>query len=214
MKCLISTLLALAIPAASHASFLIAESTFDAGNDGWDLRNDATDLTWTDGHLMAADRGLGQTWYWDAPDAYLGDQSLALGGRLEFDLSQSLGDAQYADEDVYLLGGGMTLAIDAGDNPAIYPEWSSYVVGLDAAAGWKVDLLSGRDATAEELATVLGGLTGVYIRGEYRTGEDVGRLDNVRLHGDADPVPEPATVLLVGLGLAGVAAGRLRNRRR
>jgi hypothetical protein len=58
--------------------------------------------------------------------------------------------------------------------------------------------------TYAPFASVLSNLTGLGIRAEYRTGADVGHLDNVA------QVPEPGSVLmlLAGLGVVGAAAGR------
>jgi hypothetical protein len=54
---------------------------------------------------------------------------------------------------------------------------------------------------------VLGSLTSLQIRAEYRSGADTDSLDNVVLNG-ISAVPEPSTFLLLGVGSALLLASR------
>ena len=69
-----------------------------------------------------------------------------------------------------------------------------YSVALDSSADWFVGNTA---AVQTEIATVLGSLTRLRIRGEYISGPDTGGLDNVSL----TVVPLPASGLLMGAAL-------------
>ncbi|MBU6399877.1 MAG: hypothetical protein KGS61_06125 [Verrucomicrobia bacterium] len=134
------------------------------------------------GYLSQSDPD-GNTWYWEAPQKHLGDQSAAYGGTLTFDLEQSETDNQYDAADVVLIGAGLTLVYDTtpvfGVSPTPGTNWTSYRVPLTEAAGWTKDTLDGPTPTHDEFLSVLRSLSNLRIRGEYRVGGDVGGLDNV-----------------------------------
>jgi hypothetical protein len=182
-----------------------AISTFDTDAEGWTAQGDVEGpLTWSatggnpGGHAVIDDRTTGGVTYFVAPQVFLGNQSAALGTDLTFDLMQIYPGSpnQFDSSDVVLQGGGLTLAFDTPDNPS-NGSWTSYAVRLEAP-GWKLNSLSGAQATPEQFATVLSNLTALRIRAEYQTGADIGHLDNVAL------VPEPATWAMLGVGLAAV----------
>ena len=54
------------------------------------------------------------------------------------------------------------------------------------------------EATEEDIRNVLGSIEDIQIRGEYRTGDDIGRLDNVVLESicvpSAAPVAPPTSL--------------------
>ena len=60
-------------------------------------------------------------------------------------------------------------------------DWTFFVVSLNESAGWEVEG-EGRAPTQGEMQAVLGALSGLRIRGEYRSGPDTGGLDNVFLN--------------------------------
>ncbi|AOF82477.1 PEP-CTERM -sorting domain protein [Methyloversatilis sp. RAC08] len=215
----IRTLYAFVLPALLAVSFtaradVLASSTFDTDAEGWTFINDARNFGWSGsngnpgGNIGAVDIGSGETWYYVAPATFLGDKSAAVGGTLSYDLRQERATGQYDDSDVILVGGGLTLVLEFDYNPGT--DWTSYSVTLASGAGWRVGDAFGANADANDFATVLGNLTALYIRGEYRnvSAFDNSRLDNVFL--TAAPVPEPASaaLLLAGLALIGAAARR------
>lgn len=204
-------LLALLIAAAIAPTAGATTSSFDAGSEGWTVLGDAEGpLTWVasggnpGGHVAIDDASQGGITYFVAPAAYRGDQSAALGSLLQFDLMQVYNGSasQFNSADVVLVGGGNTLVFDTPNNPA-KGAWTSYAVPL-VAGSWRLDSTAGAIASQAQLATTLGSLTALRIRAEYRTGPDIGKLDNVSL------VPEPGTWGLLAAGLL-VLGWRLRS---
>ena len=66
-----------------------------------------------------------------------------------------------------------------GENSKPDTTWSSFEVPLTAEAGWISFVTEEPFATEEEFRAVLTDLESLRIRGEYRTGGDESRLDNV-----------------------------------
>jgi hypothetical protein len=229
-------LILIAWPAVARAG-IIASSTFDSNPDGWLVK----DLTFPavgspptvlgtftptfnatggnpGGHLSMSDPSA-NVWYWYAPSQFLGNQSAAYGGALQFDLAVTgagFGSPPGFDqEDVVLVGGGLTLVYDTGfsPTPTSSVSWNSFSVGL-TEAGWRRDSLTGPAATQADMQAVLGSLSALYIRGEFLFGlDDVGRLDNVVLSSPA-AVPEPSSLTLFGLGGLSLVVVRFRQWRR
>ncbi len=177
-----------------------ATSTFDAGTEDWSALGDvAGPVQWLaadgnpGGYISVEDSVTGGVTYFSAPPAFLGDQTAFLGRALVFDLRQHIPGApnQFKDDDVVLIGGGLTLVHDFLDNPPI-GIWTSYTVPLEPSS-WK---LGASVPSAAEFEQVLSALTALHIRAEYQTGADVGDLDNAAF------VPEPS---LVSLGLVSSA---------
>jgi len=184
---------------------IIAESHFDADAEGWTAMRtvnlsplDPTpvpsgNLAWVEtggnlgGYFQHVDPNDGRTSYWQAPSGFLGDRSAAYGGVLSFDLKQSSTGSQYDIADVVIQGAGMTLAANTSYNPRV--SWTRYHVLLAAGGGWHVDTLSGPAATPAEVQQALAALTALYIRAEYRSGNDTDGLDNVVLTGPSPNCP-------------------------
>ncbi len=174
-----------------HAAAGTVRSSFDAGNEGWAIWGDAQGGAATPtyyasggnpgGYVSATDDVTGGTWYWQAPAKFHGDFSSALGQTLTFQLRQSATDSPWDAADILLTGGGKTLVLDNLAPPGT--GWTQYTVSLDTSAGWRVGA-DGPAATTEDLQGVLGDLTDLLIRGEFRYGPDTGDLDNVVLNAD------------------------------
>ncbi len=110
------------------------ESAFESGAEGWSVLNSAETPLFhaasgnPGGYISATNR------YWVAPGKYLGNQSAAYGGVLQFDLKQSQTSEPQNDSDVTLQGGGLTLLFKTDRVPGT--NWTSYKVALhELAAG-------------------------------------------------------------------------------
>lgn len=167
-------------------------STFDDGAEGWTVVGDAqsgqvepnhvAEGGNPGGYLEATDDVAGGVWYWNASREYLGDKSAYSGGTLSFDLRQSATDSQFDSPDVVLGSDETRLGYDFG-KASTHPRtnWTSYEVSLSPEdAGW-TNLETGESVTQEGLESILSDLNEVWIRGEYRTGDDTGGIDNVEL---------------------------------
>ena len=160
------------------------ESTFDNGHENWLVSGDAesglpnysTDGGNPGGFIYAEDKAVGGVWYWFAPEKFYGNRSSYYGQHLSFELKQSATKDQFDDDDIILVAGKMQLVYKTAKNPGL--QWTSYKVVLGESAGW-INKNTGKDATKEEIYNVLAHLNGLYIRGEYVVGDDVGSLDNV-----------------------------------
>jgi hypothetical protein len=169
------------------AGTVVADSSFDADAEGWDVRfaNEVFELPVAyDGYeqcISIADLSDGDTWYFSAPEEYLGAQASVYGGTLRFSLRDvgagSLSDSAYG---IQLVGGKATsptvlyLPVDAPRD-----GWEDYEAVLKPAAGWWHS--SGRAATAKEMQLVLANLMQLNIQAEYVSGNDVGEIDDVSL---------------------------------
>ncbi len=208
---------------------VIARSTFDVDRDGWianELGGGNNSLTYNPsggnpgGYLNAADILDGRTWSWVAPAKFLGNVSAAYRGTLTFDLREHPGGTQYDEPngDVTLTGGGITLAFDTPNNPAVGNIWTSYSVSLlESAQGWHLNNLSGATPTQAQFQTALASLTSLRIRGEFINGDDNGDLDNVILNSPpaaAVTIPEPGSFALLGVGSLSLLGWYCRTRRR
>jgi hypothetical protein len=160
-----------------------ALATFEVDTEGWTTAGDAVDLRRlavggpTGGAYLEADDGqAGVAWYWQAGPAFLGDAAFYQGGELRSFLKQDATDAPSSGTDVVLVGAGRTLTFQHG--VPIGTDWTEVRVPLVASAGWWAGSVAASDA---DLAEVLGDVTRLWLRGEYRFGADTGGLGYVEL---------------------------------
>lgn len=166
-------------------------STFDVEPDAWTVIDESTGEVYLpeyldeggnpDGHATATSAPAQGTWYWSAPDEYLGNVSAHHGSVLSFDLKQNRTEEQYGTSDVLLHGEEVTIVWHF-DGASSHPgtDWTSFEVPIDDGEGW-VRQDDGEPVTADELDGILTSLTGLWIRGEYAFAPNRGGLDNVRL---------------------------------
>ncbi len=129
------------------------------------------------GYISNEDEAVGETWYFRAPTQVLEPLALAGRGILRYRLKQSSTDAGFVDDDVVITGPAGRLSYRFGTAPGT--DWTEFSVELSAASGWRWNW--SQPATAAQMRRVLARPTSLEIRGEYRTGEDVGGLDRVAL---------------------------------
>lgn len=210
LLCLAAGLVLAPAVGASEARAALVISRFDDDAEGWGEFNDGrAEYSSTFGNpagsFRVSDRVRGTVWYFLAPDKFLGDQSSNYGGTLSYDLwvSHYVGN-NTAVGDVVIRGNGLRLKWRWATPVA--ETWTTQTVRLDTTGGWERSA-DDKPATEAELRSVLSDLDFFAIRGEYRSGEDHGYLDNVIL----SPVPGPGGLALMAsaLGSLGLwAAGR------
>jgi hypothetical protein len=207
------------------ASAAVVESRFDTDADGWDgitfnnVANSWFALEGNDnpytlgysstggnpgGYVSFVDPNFGDS-YFRAPAAYRGNLSAYAGGTLSFDRSDiSGGGSPYVNPLVALVSGN-TVIVNGGAAPTLYPDWSSYSFGLNAA-GWRFNSLGGAAVSDAEFALVLANVSALYISAEaWSPVVETGNLDNVRL---ASPVPVPAALLMFAPALLALTPRR------
>ena len=159
-------------------------SEFNTSAEGWWTINDASNERWEPGFgnppgsFEATDLVDGSLWHYLAPGKFLGNRTVNMGGTVEFDLYTTSVDATLGDQIITLTGGGGVLRYQTSDLP-VSGAWKHYSVPLLPSPEWKLN--DGvTQATDNDFLLVLGSLRQFLIRGEYWSGPDVGRLDNVR----------------------------------
>lgn len=199
----------LAVIATATTALADLGYTFDADAQGWGTLNDATGFTWdgtngspNPGFIRARDVGTGAIWYFAAPVVDLTNLSNAYGGSISWDVLSITGAQDDFQEraDVMLVGGGLMIGISTGAQP-VNGQWTSSSASLHVSSPWMMvsslanGTLSATAATAGDIQTVLGSLTGLYIQGEYTNGGDAAGIDNVQI-----VVPAPSAAALLALG--------------
>lgn len=157
-------------------------SSFGTNTEGWDIRGKASDLRLepngsSDNYLEADDGGEPGTWFFSAPEEYLGDKTLF--ETLSFSLKRGEGAA--ADNDtpgVILKARKMKIVLDLETPDA---DWTDYNVSLSTASAWRLGSADGPLATKAQIDKVLGNLKALRIRGDWTDGADTGALDWVQM---------------------------------
>ena len=126
------------------------------------------------GYISNTDEAAGETWYFQAPATVLSQLAAAEGGRLAYSLKQDSADAGFPDDDVVIVGPAGRLSYRFDYAPGT--DWTDFSVPLSASANWRWNWNA--RATPEQIRTVLSRPLRLEIRGEYRTGDDMGGMDH------------------------------------
>jgi hypothetical protein len=129
------------------------------------------------GYISNTDEAVGETWYFQAPGSVLAELAAAEGGRLEYSLRQDAADAGFADDDIVIVSPAGRLSYRFDYAPGT--DWTDFSVQLSAAANWRWNWNA--PATEEQIRSVLIRPSRLEVRGEYRTGDDVGAMDRFAL---------------------------------
>ena len=170
----------LAATAGVGSSNGFAVSRFEEGAEGWSLWNNSQAIQQeAPGYISAPDAAT--PWYWNAPSAFLGDQSAAMGGLVSFLVRDDLKAGPSAEgPGLLLMGGGSTLAHRGkprkeGDGP-----WLTVTAHFHEMGGW-YHPESGQPATLAELRLTLSQLDRLLVRGTWHTGATWGALKQAAL---------------------------------
>jgi hypothetical protein len=161
-----------------------ARDDFNSSAAGWKIRSDNPDRAATysptggfsGGGMISGVDDADHTWYFLAPDKYLGNASDLYGGVLSFDLKVTEITKPFSVTDVRLDTEGFWLAYNSSPDPNT--SWTHYDVPLSEQY-WTINGLNGPVASEDQFRQALANLKGLQIRGEYNTGSDTGMLDNV-----------------------------------
>lgn len=183
-------------PVAPAGKTLLSHD-FSTSTQGWLIAGDTSDVPAffeaaggnPGGFISHVDEALGEAWYFRAPSTLLAQLVAAENGTLSFDLKQSSIDAGFPDDDIVIVGAAGRLSYRFDRAPST--TWTPYSVRLSASAGWRWNW--NQVPTQEQMHQVLAAPARLDIRGEYRTGDDTGGLDNVKLtaSGSSRNSPQP-----------------------
>jgi len=159
--------------------------SFSAGAEEWTLFDTKGAVTKPvdhnpAGYLDGKDLIQGSDYYFAAPQPVLDRiRAASTNDSISFDFYTTATDEGIKDT-LVLESPKLTLVLPVV-NPPIR-EWKQFTYRFVPSEGWKIGAIGKigkKPATADEITQVLASATNLYIRGEWKTGPDAARLDNV-----------------------------------
>lgn len=191
-------------------------STFDTDADGWYVSDylgvGTASATWISGVIQTIDQFSETSFH--APAKFNGNWSSLYGSTLSFDLTEVGRDANADDYHTAVIASGNKILYWYGGAPST--SFTTFVATLSTSdTRWRLggsgfSPTSGVAPTEADFLAVLSNVTRLQINGEFITGPDDTRLDNVVL----GAVPEPGNAALYLIGLAAVAGAVRQSSRR
>jgi hypothetical protein len=224
MACaLLGLALILAAPATVLATTLV-ESDFSVDDEGWRVgtlfsSTNATIMPFYINTGWIETAGVTPFLAFEAPAKFVGDESAAYGGSLQFDLRIAPFLTQPGDRPLVVISDGTTFLQFRATTPQLF-VFVPFDVPLLASAGWQLADVSGAagpPATEAQLQAVLGNLKWLRIEADWNSDptapDDIATdLDNVRLL-SAVAVPVPSSIYLIAAGLVAFGMGAVRRHR-
>ncbi|MEM0519249.1 MULTISPECIES: laminin B domain-containing protein [Aequorivita] len=167
----------------------MVSSHFKENAEDWtimgDAQGDMVQPTYTsqggavDGYIQAKDDAAGGVWYFSAPKKFLGNKESYYGRTLNYSLYQKPEkNKQFDSPDIILASGENQIFYLVEDSPDT--TWTQYRVKIGTDTNWFYGNYKDKsEATEAQIKSVLSNLDKFWIRGEYRTGDDYGGLDEV-----------------------------------
>ena len=194
---------------AQHSLAAPIVSSFDTGLDGWSMVSSNGTLTWqasggnTDGFASFADRsdGIGAI---KAPPKFLGNLSPYNGGELALDYKVfDLGNKihRYVPLKVTIYSGSThySYTLATPDETWDTLGWQTFAAPLTAAA-WNVSPAAWSSVLANVTQLRISVESAVNLARPY----DIDGVDNITLRALGDPIPEPATMVILAIGAIGM----------
>lgn len=120
--------------------------------------------------------------FWNAPAKFLGNISRAYNQTISFDLLQSISGTDNTNNDLEIIGGGVSIVYQLPTKPGT--TWTHYSIQLNEnVAGWHSSSLFGPAPSQIQMKQALSNVTSLRIRIKYSTTSSsyTGQLDNVVL---------------------------------
>lgn len=164
---------------------IVFEDFIDGAN-GWEIVSarvdgDVFDVEWNEnGFIRGEDPTAFETWYFSAPSSFY-DHDELYGATLSYSARQSGEQGLFEAVDVIIQGaGGERVHLALAEERYPQNEWTDMSIRLSVAENW-VHADGGQSATESEMRAIVNNISGLLIRGEYRSGDDWMEIDKIEI---------------------------------